>query len=341
MDWDPAQWPLSAAVPLFLAAAAAITLAGSRLVGVVDRLADRTGIGEALAGIALLAASTSLSGLVVSVVAARAGEASLAVSNSIGGIAAQTAFLVVADLAYRRVNLEHAAASLTNIFSSFLLLSMLAIVALAFAVPEATLGGIHVASPLLIGAYLYGVAISRKVGDEAMWEPKRTAETRTDEPDPAPGAETLRGLWLRFALFGATIGAAGWLVARSGLAIIAETAISGTFVGTFFTSVATSLPELVTTIAAVRAGALTLAVAGVIGGNAFDLLFVAASDLSYAGDLFAAVGPADAFVLGWATLITAVAGAGLLRRQPRGIGFEGILILTIYVLGVPAVSLIA
>ena len=47
------------------------------------------------------------------------------------------------------------------------------------------------------------------------------------------------------------------------------------------TAVATSLPELVTTLAAVRRGAAQLAVGGIIGGNAFDVLFLSASDVAY------------------------------------------------------------
>ncbi len=341
MDADPAQWALPAALVAFLLAAAVIAVAGMRLVGAVDRLADRAELEEAVAGVALLAAATSLSGLVVSLVAALAGQANLAIGNSIGGIAAQTVFLVVADFTYRRANLEHAAASLTNVFSSFLLLAMLAIVAMAFAAPGATFASIHIASPLLLVVYLYGIAVGRRIGEEEMWRPRVTEETRTDEPRPAPPSETTGGLWLRFALSGAAIAAAGWVVGRSGLAIIAETAISGTFVGTFFTSVATSLPELVTTVAAVRAGALTLAVSGVIGGNAFDVLFISVADVAYGGSFFVAAGGADAFVVGWAALLTAIAGAGLLRRQREGVGFEGVAILTIYLLGLPAVPLIA
>ena len=51
--------------------------------------------------------------------------------------------------------------------------------------------------------------------------------------------------------------------------------------GLLLTATATSLPELVTSVAAVRRGALTLAVGGIIGGNAFDTLFTAASDIAY------------------------------------------------------------
>jgi cation:H+ antiporter len=52
-------------------------------------------------------------------------------------------------------------------------------------------------------------------------------------------------------------------------------------VGGLFTAVSTSLPELVTSVAAVQQGALTLAVGGIIGGNSFDVMFVAFADIAY------------------------------------------------------------
>jgi cation:H+ antiporter len=48
-----------------------------------------------------------------------------------------------------------------------------------------------------------------------------------------------------------------------------------------FTASANSLPELVTAVAAVRAGAVGLAVGDAIGGNSFEVLFLAAADLAY------------------------------------------------------------
>ena len=47
--------------------------------------------------------------------AAWKGHAGLAVSNAFGGIATQTACLAIADIVYRRANLEHAAASVDNL----------------------------------------------------------------------------------------------------------------------------------------------------------------------------------------------------------------------------------
>ena len=102
------------AIGLFAASAVVIAFAGVHMTRLADMIADRTGLGEAVIGGVLLGASTSLSGTVTSVSAAANGLASLAVSNAIGGICAQTVFLVVADLSYRKVNLEHAAADEKN-----------------------------------------------------------------------------------------------------------------------------------------------------------------------------------------------------------------------------------
>ena len=78
---------------VFLASGGVTVAAGTRLTAVADILAERTGLGEAVVGAVLLGAATSLSGIVASVTAAADGRAELAV----GGIAAQTVFLAVAE----------------------------------------------------------------------------------------------------------------------------------------------------------------------------------------------------------------------------------------------------
>jgi len=322
------------AVGALVVAAALIGVTGTRLARVVDKLADRTGLGEALAGAVLLGAATSLAGLVVSIVGAAQGNASLAVGNSVGGIAVQTAFIVVADLAYRRGNLEHAAASLGNIFNSLLLLILLAVVVLGASAPDVTVLGVSPVTVLLVGAYLYGTALAHRVEQNPMWKPEVTSETRQDVPDPHAAETSLRLLVVQFGLLSIVIVTAGFLVARAGLALVQEVGLSGTVVGTFVTSISTSLPELVTAVAAVRAGALTLAVGGIVGGNAFDLLFIAAADVTYReGSIYSALTSADVFVVGWAMLLVGILGAGLLRRERRGIGFEGFGVLAAYLAG--------
>lgn len=328
-------WSTPLSLVSLLVCGAALVHAGTRLSRVVDRLADRLGMGEAIAGAVLLGATTSLSGLTASVVAAGSGEADLAVSNSVGGIAAQTTFLVVADLLHRGVNLEHAAASLPNVLQSTVLVALIGTVLLAAGSPDVTVAGVHPTTIVLPVAYLYGLSLVRAARRAPMWTPERTPETVEDVPDQAARAASLRRLWTSFAVLAALTASAGWVVAVAGLSLADRTGLSASFVGAIVTAVVTSLPELVTAMAAVRIGALTLAVGDIIGGNTFDVLFVAAADVAYrSGSVYHAIGPDTVFVLALAVLLTAVLGAGLVTRDRRGVGFEGVAILVIYGLGV-------
>ena len=72
-----------------------------------------------------LGSSTSLSGIVTTINAASQSYVELAISNAVGGIAAQTAFLAIANIFYRKANLEHAAASIANIIQGTLRLKLL------------------------------------------------------------------------------------------------------------------------------------------------------------------------------------------------------------------------
>lgn len=328
--------PLPAVFAVFAVAAAVVGLGGVRMTGLADRLADRTGLGEALAGGLLLGMATSLSGTVVSVTAAIDGRASLAFANGVGGIAAQTAFLAIADLSYRKANLEHASADAASLFQAALLMLMMSLPIVAFAAPEATLLGLHPASLVLVAVYIAGVQTMRRVRETPMWRPTLTRETRNDTPDEDE-AERRRRTWtlgLEFALLMTVLGVAGWAIAESGGRISDAAGISATAVGALMTAVVTSLPELVTTLAAVRRGALQLAVGGILGGNCFDMLFLSLSDAAYReGSLYHAVAAGDLFWLAAGLAMTAVLLIGLIVREKRGIGgigFESAWILAIY-----------
>lgn len=336
---DPGDASLTLAAVLFLAAAAVIGVVGTRLTGVADALAERTGLGEALVGAVLLGASTSLSGIVTSVTAAAGGHAELAVSNAVGGIAAQTFFLAVADAFYPRANLEHAAASPTNLAQGALLITLLAIPLMAFAGPEISFWGVHPATPLLLGAYLIGLRMISKAQTQPMWQATRTSETQIEEEQEESehgdfDDVSTRLLWVRFALYAPLIGAAGWVVARAGVNIAEQTGLTVTLVGGVFTAVVTSLPELVTSVAAVRRGALSLAVGGIIGGNAFDTIFVAFSDVAYReGSIYHAISEHQVYLISLTVLLTGLLLLGLLRREKYGvanIGFESLLIMILY-----------
>lgn len=330
-------WPLWAVLSLFVAAAMVIAVAGVHITRLADRLADVTGLGEALLGAVLLGGTTSLPGIVASVSTAYQGYPELSVSNAIGGIAAQTAFLVLADVAYRGINLEHAAASLENLMQCALLAMMLALPVVAMSGPDVTFWHVHPVSPLLLAVYLFGLRKAAQARAAPLWHPHTTRETRVDDTASGAGdigAVQLRALWIRFTLSAALIAAAGFIVAQSGIAIVDRTGLSETVVGALFTAIATSLPELVTSLTAVKQGALTLAVSNIIGGNSFDVLFLTFSDIGYReGSLYHAITNRQLFLLGMTLVMTAVLLLGLLRREKSGIaniGFESFAVLLLY-----------
>lgn len=326
--------PLVAAV--FLAAAAVIGLAGTRIAAVADRLADRTGLGEAIIGGVLLGGSTSISGITTSVTAAAHGYPDLSFSNAVGGIAAQTFFLGIADIVYRRANLEHAAASLTNLTQAGLLICLLGLPFVALSMPAYAVYGVHPVTVAIVAGYVFGARLAARSRTDPMWGAKRTRETRLDVPhEPRGGRRALLDLSLRFLGLAAVLGLAGYVTAESGAALAVKTGLSQTVVGAFFTAIATSIPELVTTVAAVRRGALTLAVGGIIGGNMFDTLFIASADVAYReGSIYHAVSDRPYFLTAVGIVMTGVLLLGMLRRERYGIaniGFESALVMLLYV----------
>lgn len=332
-DWSTVQLLL-----LFVAAAAAIAVLGTRLTLAATRLAEVTGLGQAITGAVFLGGSTSLPGIATSVTAAAAGHAELAIGNAVGGIAAQTVFLAIADMAHRKINLEHAAASVANLMHGTLLIALLSLPLLAAASPHLAIGHVHPGSLLLLLAYVGGLRIIASAQQQPMWRPHVTRETRL-EPPVERSSKTGRWVWfwLHFVLLAGVVSLAGFAIAHTGVAISSRLGVSQTVVGALFTAIATSLPELVTAIAAVRQGALTLAVANIIGGNCFDVLFIAFADFAYdEGSIYVALSAQQLFVIALTLLLTAVLLLGLLRREKHGIGnigFESFLILLLYLFG--------
>lgn len=337
---NPAGWSLLYISIGFICAAFVIGWFGIQMTKTARDLAHETGMGEVLMGALFVGASTSLSGITTSVSAAMSGFAELAVSNSLGGIAAQTAFLAIADIAYRKANLEHAAASAENLFMTALLLTLLSIHVVGIAVPDMDIWRIHPATLLLIGVYLFGIHLLARTHKMPMWLPRKTRDTPTEGQTTRAkrASKGLAGLWGRFLVYSVIVVGAGWMLSQLAIPLVERTGLSYGVVGGILTAVSTSIPELVVAVTAVRMGALNLAVGDIIGGNAFDTLFIAASDIAFReGSIYAAVSSAEIFWLANSLVMTGVLLMGLVYRQrhgPGNIGLESTVLLLLYFGGV-------
>lgn len=323
-------------------AALVIVVAGSRLARLADVLADRTGLGEALFGVLLLAGVTSLPDFAATLSAAVDARPNLAMSNVMGSMAVNLAFLGVADIVYRKANLEHAAASPVNMMLAGLLIVLLTLPLLATFTPTVTRLGVHPITPVIVAAYLFGLHLVQHTQARPMWFPRLTHQTVSDEP-----AKLHRGrmatVWFGFIGMAVVTGMAGWILMEAAKVIADKAGLSETLVGGLFTAFATSTPELVTTIAAIRLGALTLAVSNIFGTNCFNMLVVAAADAGYPrGSIYHDMAPVQ---MTWglvSILMTAILLLGLVRRETYGIGrigFESALILGVYAITLSVVVL--
>lgn len=169
-----------------------------------------------------------------------------------------------------------------------------------------------------------------------MWRPAETDETVGDIPDKAE-EEAMSRTVTKFVLSAAVVAVAGYFVAKTGVVIAEKSALDQSFVGALFTALATSLPELVVVLAAVRQGALVMAMGNIIGGNSFDVLFVAFADMAYAdGSIYHAVDQSQLFLIALAVLLNAILITGMLHRQKHGLaksGWESISIIALFLVG--------
>ena len=317
----------------FGVAALVIVIAGSWLARWSDILADRTGLGEALFGVLFLAGITSLPDFAATLSAALDARPNLAMSNVMGSMAVNLAFLGVADIVYRKANLEHAAASPVNLMLAGLLIVLLTLPLLAVFTPTVTYWGVHPITPVIVAAYLFGLRLVLRTQARPMWFPRLTRQTVSDETEKHP-RDSSSTVWLGFVGMALVTGIAGWVLMESAKGLADQTGLSETLVGGLFTALATSTPELVTTIAAIRIGALTLAVSNIFGTNCFNMLVVAAADAGYAhGSIYHDMAPVQ---MAWglvSILMTGILLLGLVRRETYGIGrigFESALILGVY-----------
>jgi cation:H+ antiporter len=321
-------------------AALAIVIAGSRLARLADELADRTGMGEALFGVLLLAGVTSLPDFAATLSAAIDARPDLAMSNVMGSMAVNLAFLGIADIVYRKANLEHAAASPANLMLAGLLIVLLTLPLLAIVTPTIAQWKVHPITPVIVIAYLFGLHLVIRTQARPMWFPRLTSQTVSDKPSRQYHG-SLAAAWLGFIALAVVTCIAGWVLMEAAKVIADQTGLSDTLVGGLFTALATSTPELVTTIAAIRYGALTLAVSNIFGTNCFNMLVVAAADVVYPhGTIFHDMAPIQ---MTWglvSILMTAILLLGMVRRETYGIGrigFESTLILAVYAVAISIV----
>jgi cation:H+ antiporter len=322
---------LAANLGVFAAAAAIVWLAGTRIARYADAIAEKTGMGRELLGIVLLGGVTSLPELAVASTASLAGHPALSVNDLLGSAAINVVLLAIADAALGRDALTSVLASPGVALQGVLSIILLAMVVGATMTVDVPLFGASAWTWALLVAYVVAVrmvAVSRSAEAWHASGPLRPRPKHTRAPGP------LLPLVAKTAAAGAAVLLAGFLLAKTGEALAAQTVLGTNFVGVVLLAAATSLPEASTVLGAVRLRQYEMAVADVFGTNLFNVAIIFVVDALYDGPpVLAEVGAFAGFGALLAIVLTALYLAGMIERRDRTVlrmGFDSLAALGIY-----------
>lgn len=316
----------------FLLCMALIGFAGTKLSRHGDIIADKTGMGGTWVGLVLMASVTSLPELVTGISAVTvAGAPNIAIGNVLGSCVFNLVFLVVVDFLYRRESV-YTRASQGHILSAGFGVALLGFVGfnLLLADSAPAIGHVGLYSPVIVLIYLLAMRTVYR------YEQKQMADYVEDRADRYPEI-TLRGAVLRYAAAAVVVVVMGLWLPFLGRDIAVEMGWHQSFVGTLLVAAATTVPEMVVTISAVRIGALDMAVANLLGSNLFNLLIIAVDDALFLdGPILAHVSPMHMATALSAIAMTGTAIVGLLYRPPgrlfRSVGWVSLFLFSIYLL---------
>jgi cation:H+ antiporter len=99
--------------------------------------------------------------------------------------------------------------------------------------------------------------------------------------------------------------------------IAEQSGLGQSFVGTTLLALATTLPEFITTVTAVRMGAFDLAVGNVLGSTAFNMALLFVVDLCFPGPLLAGVGIQHVLTAMCVIVVICAATLSLLYRAEK------------------------
>lgn len=320
----------------FFLAASVIVVAGVFLARATDAIATLTNIGRLFAGSIFLAGATTLPELLVDMSAVRKGMPDLAVGDLMGSSLANLFILAVADLIHRNPQKMFSRAAGQHALSAAMSVNMTVMAGIAiFLGPQ--LSGYHIGEiglgPIAIGvAYILGLRLvyyDQKPQPAA--EPESKVESRRRDLAKAVSTYVACGL--------AILVVAPYMAEAAGR-IADETGLGKTFIGSTLLAFCTSLPELVSTIAAVRMGAFDLAVGNIFGSNSFNMIVLLPLDLLHEGNLLGSVSRTHILTCLATVFATSVAVMGQLYQvekrkkfiEPDAFTIMGIVLGALYLL---------
>lgn len=317
-----------------LACLAIIGVAGVRLSRYGDIIAEKSGMSRGWVGLILLASVTSLPELVTGVASVTvANVPDIAMGDIMGSCVFNLLIIVLLDFMYRQESV-YTRARQGHVLSAGYGIALIGFAGFNLLIYREglfpSIGHVGLYSPLILLMYLLAMrspyryeraTVSDYVEDRVGLHPDMTLRQAVRAYTLAAVAVVAAGIWLPF-------------VARDLATVMAW---EQSFVGTLFVAAVTSAPEVVVTVAALRLGAVDLAIGNLFGSNLFNIAILAVDDLFYLqGPLLADVSITHATSAFSAMMMSGLAVVGLVLRPPsrvfRTVSWISLLLFVIYLL---------
>ena len=246
---------------LFVAGLACIVKGGDLFVDAATWIAEASGIPKFIIGATVVSFATTMPEMLVSVFAALEGNADIAVGNAVGSVTANTGLIMCLSLTFMACGMRRKQFGVKAVL-------LLAAVGLLFAFTRD--GQLSVAESLVIllvfAAFLTEslIAARREQGTELAGA----------EEKPQVNRKTVLTNAGKFVLGAAAIVLGAQLLIDNGSALAQMMGVPDAVIAATMIAIGTSLPELVTTITAIRKKQSALSVGNIIGANIMDLTLI-------------------------------------------------------------------
>jgi len=248
-------------VLFFAAGLICIIKGGDLFVDAASWIAEASGIPKFIIGATIVSFATTLPEMLVSVFAALEGSADIAVGNAVGSVTANVGLIMCLSL----VCMECAMSRKQFGVKACLLLAAV-LVLFAFTRDGQLSIGESVFILLIFAGFIVEslIAARREQGTEVAEDTER----------PAVNGKTIVVNIVKFVVGAAAIVLGAQLLIDNGSAIASLLGVPDAIVAATMIAIGTSLPELVTTLTAIRKKQSSLSVGNIIGANIMDLTLI-------------------------------------------------------------------
>lgn len=245
----------------FAAGLICIIKGGDLFVDAASWIAEASGIPKFIIGATIVSFATTLPEMLVSVFAALEGSADIAVGNAVGSVTANVGLIMCLSL----VCMECAMSRKQFGVKACLLLAAI-LVLFAFTRDGQLSIGESVFILLIFAGFIVEslIAARREQGTEVAEDTER----------PAVNGKTIAVNIVKFVVGAAAIVLGAQLLIDNGSAIASLLGVPDAIVAATMIAIGTSLPELVTTLTAIRKKQSSLSVGNIIGANIMDLTLI-------------------------------------------------------------------